>query len=136
MKKFPLAVIVVLVFVLGVVNASALYWHLYFYIWWLDIPMHLLGGFWVALSALVFYYDTRWKYKKDRTSAFAFRYAFLVTLAVGLGWEAFELLADKLSGTINVNIGDTLSDIMNDMIGAACATFFFLRKGYNKTHGT
>lgn len=118
---------------IAVVNGAAVYWHLYFYVWWLDIPMHMLGGMWVALFALSSYYRLTNVSTKDTSPLFVFAFAIAITMIVGLSWELFEFSAQTFIERAHVfDIGDTLSDLVNDFIGALIASFVFVRMGYNK----
>lgn len=132
-KHFPIATILSLIGLIAVVNGVALYWHLYFYVWWLDIPMHMLGGMWVALFALSSYYRLTNVSTKDTSPLFVFAFAVAITMIVGLSWELFEFSAQTFIERAHVfDIGDTLSDLVNDLIGALIASFVFVRMGYNK----
>jgi uncharacterized membrane protein YjdF len=117
-----------LIFVLLVVNGLALYYHLYFYLWWLDIPMHLLGGAWVALMTL-FLYERSTFFQEGRHNPFFL--AILVvasTLSIGLGWELFELSAQTwIERATHADLADTLADLVNDLVGALVAVWFFIR---------
>ena len=132
-KHFPIATILMLIGFIAVVNGAAVYWHLYFYVWWLDIPMHMLGGTWVALFTLSSYYRFPNASTKDTSPLFVFAFGVAITMIVGLSWELFEFSAQTFIERAQVfNIGDTLSDLVNDFIGAMIASFVFVRMGYNK----
>ncbi len=93
----------ILALVHNVASAEYLYWTYR----WLDVPMHILGGF--ALASLLV--------------AFLFRYRPLYFLAgmifIAIGWEVFEAFigiprpADY--------IFDTATDVLNDAIGGSIA---------------
>jgi len=93
----------VLALVHNVASAEYLYWTYR----WLDVPMHILGGF--ALASLLV--------------AFLFRfrpgYFLLGMVVVAVGWEVFEAFigiprpADYLF--------DTATDVLNDAIGGSLA---------------
>jgi uncharacterized membrane-anchored protein len=123
-----LAAIVVLI---CLVNGSALYWHLYFTIRWLDIPVHLLGGFWVGSFALYMYYRRK-NARADRSSIFVASLAFSSALLIGLFWELYEYYVNSAANLYECDMVDTLSDLANDAIGAISAAVLFLALGYNK----
>ena len=102
---FLLALVACLV--LAVTHYVALTEYLYWTYRWLDVPMHLLGGF--ALGSLLI--------------AFLFRFRpgyYLVGMVlVAVGWEVFEALLGLPQPTDYVF--DTASDVLNDAIGASIA---------------
>lgn len=132
-KYFPQIYVVLLISVIAIINAIADYEHLYFFIWWFDIPMHILGGFWIALFSLTLYYRAKFPKTKDTTALFVVVFAVAVTMIVGLCWELFEFSAQTFIERADVHdLGDTLADLVNDFIGAVFATLIFIRMGYNK----
>lgn len=95
--------------------------------------MHLVGGLWVGLTALVIYFFTSFVLEKKHSTNAVFLISLCSALVIGIGWEAFEWGVDQVTGLKHVDLIDTLSDIMNDAIGAVVAAVIFLRKGYNKS---
>lgn len=131
-KRFPITVIPVLIVVIAIANAVADYWHLYFYIWWLDIPMHILGGLWVALTSLVLYYAFPESKEKDRSLIFVYALAIASVLAIGLIWEIYEFSVDHMFSLALNKVGDTLKDLGDDFIGGVIGAALFIIRGYNK----
>ena len=123
---------VFLIFFIWGINLVALKWNLYHYFRWFDIPMHMLGGFWIALFGLVTYYHSPLVTRKDRSTFFVVAFTLAVTMCIGLLWELFEFGVDHSIALSDNDLADTLGDFVNDMIGAAIATLFFLWRGYNK----
>lgn len=84
--------------------------NLYYEVWWLDIPMHIWGGFLLAMLASSYYV-----YKHRDLS---FYKLLLYIFIIAVGWEMFELIRHYLSddelGTLNNNI----KDVFNGLIGA------------------
>lgn len=132
-KKFPLWILATLIVAIALVNGAADYWHLFFYIWWLDIPMHLVGGFWVGLSILTYYFSYQHQFPKNDSVRFAVLLAVVGAFGVSLGWEVFEFTVDRLNGIVRFDLIDTISDICNGVIGASVGTALFVWRGYNKT---
>lgn len=130
--RFPSAVLVVIILLLFVVNAVAEYRHLYFFIWWLDIPMHILGGGWVALFGLTTYYASLRFKEKDYSTAFVVSLAVALALSIGLAWEIFEFGVGHAVGDSGAGLLDTLKDLSDDFLGALLAASIFIRGGYNK----
>ncbi len=131
-KHFPILVIPLLIVFICIANAIADYWHLYFYIWWLDIPMHMLGGFWVALTSLVLYYTFPEGKEKDRSMIFVYTLAIASALTIGLMWEIYEFSVDNIFSLALNKVGDTLKDLGDDFIGGVICATLFVMKGYNK----
>lgn len=100
---------------------------LYFTYKWLDIPMHLFGGFVVALLGVCL---LSFLHKKIEKSIF-FILVVLFVLVVGLSWEVFELFMNIVYHirTIDLaNIYDTIFDLINDVIGAVVVLYFAYKK--------
>ena len=104
----------------GVAQAFFLYWEYR----WLDIPMHFLGGMWVALLALygVFYTRTGKRYVLPVTNN-----VLLImlggTLLFGIAWEVYELFFKFLGwGWFPESyVADTVLDVVMDMCGGVTA---------------
>lgn len=130
--RFPLYPLVAIIVALGVINAFALYYHLYFYLWWLDIPMHFFGGLWIGLFTLTWYYRSSFRKQRDTSTLFVVALAVATTMTIGLAWELFELSAQTFIERSDVHdLSDTLADLTNDLIGALVATGIFIRGRYN-----
>lgn len=96
---------------LSMVHFSALAYSLYFYLPWFDILAHFLGGLWVALMGA-------WLWLRFGAQPTWWR-LLLVTLAVGIAWEIFELVAG-IPREANYML-DTFIDLIMDFMGAAVA---------------
>lgn len=133
-QRFPPWFIVAFIFFIFLAQVVAIIWHLYFYIWWLDIPMHIVGGAWVALFALASYYASLRITESEREHSVVFVVAFAIacTLTVGLFWEVYEFGVDHAVGDSGAGLLDTLQDLFNDLIGAILASWMFVNFGYNK----
>ena len=106
----------------------------YHAIWWLDIPMHLIGGAWVA-SLFFYLFNNCWKILPPKGRFFPTLILCLGFVAlVGVLWEFYEYLADvfinKTHPFFIVNdtklLFDTLKDILNDLIGGVFVAIIFL----------
>ena len=122
-RKRLLKRILYLIFFILVANfiADKFYW--YFSIWYFDMIMHFLGGFWLGLAYLYFF--------PLKTLSFNFSqsiYKILVfVFLVGLGWEVFELLFNNIIAQNPFNLLDTSSDIFFDLAGGVFAILYFLK---------
>ncbi|HYF12727.1 MAG TPA: hypothetical protein VD928_00280 [Candidatus Paceibacterota bacterium] len=92
---------------------------LFWYYWWYDIPMHILGGlvigFWIAAIAA--------------QRSFPIRKTFLLTLiaviCIGVAWEIYEYTFDLIPDVANYPL-DTVADLCNDVLGAAIALLLYI----------
>jgi len=116
------ALLLGVIFFILVVNIFALVHDLYFFYWWLDIPMHLLGGFWIGFTALAI---IQWKLERALPLKERMVYAFLLAFGVGVLWEMFELLSDTSFALepYVYDATDTFSDLLNDLVGGVFAGF-------------
>ena len=94
--------------------------------------MHFLGGLWIGLFVLAWYYRSPLPKKKDPTPFFVVTLAIATTLTIGLAWELFELSAQTFIERAEVHdLADTLGDLTNDFFGAVVAVGIFIRGRYN-----
>ena len=104
------------------------YFNWYWTYKWFDIPMHFLGGLWVALTALwIFCYfghiSSIINYKTK-----IFFIVFLAIFIIGISWEIFELVG-KITFMDDVGYWtDTFGDLFNDFLGGMVAYFYFIRR--------
>ena len=94
------------------------YW--YYSIWWLDMLMHFLGGFWVGLFFVYVFYN------KNTFSKQLLAVIFCVLL-FGILWEFFEFFMNVIAHD-SFDILDTLSDIFFDLAGGFSAIFYCYKK--------
>ena len=102
--------------------ANKFYW--YFSIWYFDIIMHFLGGFWIGLAYFYFFSPKilPLEFPQPVFKILAF------ILLVGVGWEVFELLFNNIIAQNSFNILDTSSDIFFDLSGGLCAILYIWKK--------
>ena len=113
-----LASLIFLIFLLNYL-AEKFYW--YSAIWWFDMLMHFLGGFWLGL--LFFYIFP----PKDNLIRSAIG-ALLFVLFIGLGWELFEVALNNMIAGETFDYVDTISDLFFDLSGGLCAILFIWKK--------
>lgn len=93
--------------------------YLYYELPWLDIPMHVMGGFGVAsLTGAIL------SYKKQTISYWKL---FVVYSVVAISWELYEYVNDIMAIAGWNGWTDTSSDFINGAIGASIA-YLFVRK--------
>lgn len=103
-------------------HVLAMEYFLYWRYLWLDIPMHVLGGFVIALG-IALLPSVRATYAR-LGSPFALTLG--TVLLVGVGWEVFEVWAG-LSLFESGFWGDTLSDLAADLVGGAIGYLLVVR---------
>ncbi len=110
-------IIVFLIFIF-ILHFAALLNNLYWLISWIDIPMHFLGGLWVAMF---FGYLNQKFFRLP-----SFWMAALITLSfvalIGVAWEFFEFSLDKIFthaklGTFQGDLTDTMGDLFFGLFG-------------------
>lgn len=112
------------------VNYAAMTFYWYATIWWFDIPMHFLGGFWLGLSALWLYFYARKMPRQDMRLGRALFVCCAAVVVFGVAWEFFEFGIDRLITLAPHNRLDTASDILFDLAGGLSATLLLARRGY------
>ncbi|MEK7140847.1 MAG: hypothetical protein AAB815_03620 [Patescibacteria group bacterium] len=119
-KKLLLRLAYLILFIF-IINSLAMKFYWYFTIWYFDMPMHFLGGFWLGLLLI-------WFFRIDKVSPRLIFKISLGVLLIGVSWEVFEFWANNFIGQIPFSIPDTLSDIFFDLAGGLSAVFFYLKR--------
>jgi len=101
--------------------ADKFYW--YYTIWYFDMLMHFLGGFWLGL---VFFY--LFPPKESFLNYSAILKILLFVLLIGVGWEVFEIIFNNMLAHMSFNTLDTFSDVFFDLSGGGLAILYFLKR--------
>lgn len=106
----------------------ALYFNLYYLIWWLDMVHHFLGGLWLAF--LLNFYLKKIGFAVSNLLLLLILFLGFAAL-VGVLWEFTEFLWDRFfwhSGFTYFSgiYEDTLSDLFFDLLGGAVGFFLAL----------
>jgi len=127
-RKNLFKLIGLLVFFIFVVSifANKFYW--YYSIWYFDIIMHTLSGFWVGLVAVYLFTS------ETLPSHPLWKMLFFV-LVIGFGWEVFEFLFNNYIAQNSFDFVDSASDIVFDLIGGLCAILYLLVPFKNQRTG-
>lgn len=91
----------------------------YYYITWLDSPMHILGGFASAMSVIVYYKN--YTNIKITTNNKYIDWLLLVSMviSISLSWEIYEFIMKQYwSSIVQATIFDTLKDMTFGGVGA------------------
>ena len=120
-KKKLAGRLVCLILFIFLVNffANKFYW--YSAVWWFDMLMHFLGGFWVGLLFIYLFSP------KDNSVNSIFKILFFV-LTIGIGWEMFEILVNGAIMRNSFNFLDTISDVFFDLAGGSFSILYFLKR--------
>ena len=96
-------------------------WNAYFYIPWIDIPMHFLGGLSMAYSLfaiLTFLQERRVISRLDLGVQLLLVFSSVVAIAVL--WEFMEFSQDHLFNmNTQISLANTMQDLLMGMLGAA-----------------
>lgn len=94
--------------------------YLYYELRWLDIPMHIMGGFGVAsLTSALFAY---------RNKEVDFLKIFIVYAFVAVSWELYEYVHDLAQHQVWNGWLDTMKDLVNGFIGMTIAYLFIQKR--------
>lgn len=124
--------LVALIFGIGVVNAVALRYHLFYTYKWLDVPMHFFGGLWVSLFVLWYHFVFRHEHVRLRGTRSALTFALSATFAIALGWELFEYAVNAYIVPSRYDMIDTFQDLLLGMAGALIGARIFIYKTHKK----
>lgn len=104
-----------------IANETSLYWIFR----WLDIPMHILGGFMASLGSIwivaMIIFLTRNQRLGSKKEWF---WGILGVVIIGVLWEFLEA-SYGLSGLRGIYFLDTIADIFNDTLGGILGIFFW-----------
>lgn len=122
-----LKVLFVLIWILAFIHMLAEVYYLYWILDWFDIVTHVLGGLWLGISALWFWYLSGYIKKAHFPDKKAFYIALCAGLIFGFFWEVYEYAVWQWSGSglPNNYLADTILDLFVDLIGAFLGFFTF-----------
>ncbi|MDO8492393.1 MAG: hypothetical protein Q7S34_02015 [bacterium] len=113
-----------LALLIAVLYIAGIYFSLFWLLPWFDIPMHILGGFWVSLAVLAIWFSFKKSIPENKIFFFIL---ILATLIVGIFWEIFEYYFDIAFPGKEGYLYDTIKDLFDDLVGATLA-FYYLKK--------
>ena len=91
--------------------AHKFFW--YSSIWWFDMPMHFLGGYFLGLlMLLVIAYTDKQSSNREKIII-----TLLGVFAIGMMWEGYEYAIQILTGSNLANPLDSTADLFFDMAG-------------------
>jgi TRAP-type C4-dicarboxylate transport system permease small subunit len=119
-RKNILRKLAYLIFSIFALNFLAGKFYLYTSIWFFDMPMHFLGGFWLGLSFIYLFWS-------KTVSVKLFIEIILGVLLLGVLWELFEVIFTNYIGQTPFNTLDTISDLCFDLAGGLSAILYIFR---------
>ena len=122
-----LKMLAAVVVVVATIHISASIFDLYWRLWWLDIPAHLLGGVFVGLLAVWLLFFSGYLPFRAPSRRALFSSAILGAVAIGAGWEVFERMLGLVANPFFEYAFDTAKDILMDTLGGFIAAFFLAR---------
>ena len=113
----------ILVAIIALLHFFALKFYLYWSIWWFDIVVHFLGGVWVGLIIMWFFFFSGFIYKNVNLvkNSKIFFITIVSVIVVGVLWEIWEVWADLISIDDIGYFLDTPLDIVMDTLGGTTA---------------
>lgn len=117
-RKKLFKILFYLVFLIFILNLLAEKFHWYLSIWYFDMTMHFLGGFWLGLFFI-------WLFGLSTNPSLHLIIKILSgVLLIGIFWEFFELLFVNHVAQHPFSFLDTLSDMCFDLAGGLGAIFY------------
>ncbi len=114
------------VLLLALFHIFALELSWYYIFRWSDVPVHILGGFWVTITTFWIFL----KYRIADTSLDS-RTSILImlisVLIIGVLWEIFELASGNTSLSVRNYWQDTFTDVASGFVGGVVANIYFSR---------
>jgi hypothetical protein len=127
-KRFfsRIAVLVIITFVL---NTLSHWFKWYFTLWFFDMFMHFLSGFWLGLL-LIWFLRTN-----EENMCRNMILTMVAILIIGISWEVYEFIVINHWAGYPFNFLDTTSDVFFDISGGLLATYYYMRKvWYNQNY--
>lgn len=119
-RKKLLIHLVVLIFFIFAVNATAYKFYWYSEIWWFDMVLHFMGGVWLGLFFIHLFFHEYWSFDT------IFK-IILGVLLVGIFWEIYEIFVNDYITRNPFNTRDTISDICLDLAGGLFAILYYTK---------
>ena len=129
-RPFP-RVLIILIVAIAIVNAFAQQYYWFWLMRWFDMPMHFMGGIWLAGTVLWWRFFSG-RFTNEGSIKAIFVWAILGALGIGLAWEVYEAGVSYITvGHMN-NMLDTISDLIFDMLGGlTVASWVWIKQRYN-----
>ncbi len=100
---------------------------LYFHLWWFDILMHFLGGLFISLYSLWFFFFSGRITINFPNNKKIFLLSLLAVFPAIVFWEIFEYVTDT-AYPFEGYVLDTAADIALGLTGALAGVLYFIKK--------
>ena len=127
LKKRLLIISLVTIMLITAFHFMSVKYNWYWTYRWLDIPVHIVAGFWVSITTLFISIKIR---HIDSILGFKYKALFAMltsVLIVAILWETFELIFKITSFHDMGYWQDSLSDIFNSFFGGVVAFLYFTK---------
>lgn len=113
------------------VIATVLGWYEMFF--WLDTPMHFLGGAGIGISSYYFLHQSELETKKFHTKLFNYLLILALTALAAVAWEILEFHIDRALNTVmQPSVLDTMKDLAFGLLGGSISAAILLMKKPSK----
>jgi len=127
LKKKLLLISFITILITAILHYLSIKLNWYFTFKQIDIIVHILGGFWIAITAIWFclefkHIETIINYKTKYFIAIL-----VYVLIIGVIWEIFELISGNTFLHSSNFWTDSTSDMINNFLGGFIAYVYFIR---------
>ncbi len=125
-KKKLLFASLISIFLIALLHILSLKFSWYYFLKWFDVPIHILGGFWVTVTS----FWTFIKYNRVETipnKKNSILIMLISVLIIGILWEIFELVSGNTSLNVRNYWQDTFTDVASGFVGGIVANIYFSR---------
>jgi len=126
-KKISLVTVLIGFFLYGL-NHLATMKSWYWIVWWFDMPLHFIGGFFSATIIFLFGYHHLRTVERHHPRK-ALLYIVLGVLLAGIAWEIYEFIVQQTLPQVRlVSWLDSFSDLFFDCAGGLSAYLLIWKK--------
>ncbi len=94
----------------------------YYKIFWLDVPMHFIGGIAIATSSYYFLKHSEISSKQVGIKLLSLFLILALTALAAVAWEIFEFGMDRIfNTTMQPSVHDTMKDLAFGLLGGSVA---------------
>jgi hypothetical protein len=123
--KMPFLGVVLIGIIIAIIYALSIFYSLFYEIWWLDIPMHFLGGLWIALLSAWFFSHFSFFYSRKGNTKFVWSTLVFLVILIGVLWEIFEYTTG-IAALPSEYWFDTLLDMVMDFLGVVVGAWYIV----------
>lgn len=120
-RKMPLIFLLVVIAVIATLHIVGIRFYLYWQLSWYDRIVHVLAGFWVALTVLSSIGLKAQALKRGHI----FSIGLIAAIIIGIVWEIFEVKVGVTAVTDKGYWADTAGDIISDIVGGLLGSWYY-----------